>query len=569
MGDEHTESRVKKLTKDELIILCQMLGIKTGFSFFQKEADLVDAIFRKDKNEVEKCLSLLSILKASDTDWLRKTFEFELGIRKETSAEKASEILSKENVKTIKKLAGKVEYEEILKKIFPKNLSEIIIGGCSITFILSFYADFAYLAAIVSICALGFVLFTAAYASPLAIRKRITIEHWQFISIAIALIAVSLLLYTLFSKYPEFERKDFISNWAGNVATLMGFLFGAILYFCNERPKLENWWRKHSGKVMWSIIFMVGLGYLYVHYCVISGRVSFEDDMGVEGTIRMRGASETQDGLCYDEPSKFYSDKSDDNKSDYNKITDDKIKELCKTIRTLSSDLTCDDLNQLNELLKNDKLYNELKKKYENDQKLPSYIEDESNILKKNRLMLEVIYPDKIPLKDKSDRFYKNFIKDNKLCATATKNIEGKKVNNFSFRLFSLEEREIVFWITYEEKIYTKIKHITPGEKNIKISIWKKLFEGEWECSTETDCHSDSFKFKIEEKDNAIIKFIKLNGEPPVPFNSNITSFSYDFKRKKFYISDKEYNGELTVDNDKLELTVTLPIINLPIHCCR
>ncbi|OQX07002.1 MAG: hypothetical protein BWK80_50095, partial [Desulfobacteraceae bacterium IS3] len=405
LKDKDIILKLKSLDKEQLIVLTKMLGIKAGFSFFQKETDLIDPILGKDKNEVEKCLSLLSILKASDTDWLRKAFEFELGIRKETSAEKASEILSKENVKTIKKLAGKVEYEEILKKIFPKGLSKIIICGCFITFVLSFHVEFPYVAAIVSIIALGFVLFTAAYASPLALGKLKIIEEWRFIVSIIISLVVSMALYLiLFQSYPEFERKDFISNWAGNVATLMGFLFGAILYFCNERPKLENWWRKHSGKVMVSIIFMVLLGYLYVDKCIIAGRVVFEEDKekGVGGaTLRMKGVSGIQDWLCYDEPSE---------------------KELCDAIkeRFLSSDQDCDNL------LKDKKVYEELedklKKKYKD--KIPTYIREESDPARKNKLMLREVYPDKIPLKEKSGWFYENFIKNNKLCATDSKNTQ-------------------------------------------------------------------------------------------------------------------------------------------------
>jgi len=542
MGNEHTESRLKKLTKDELIILCQMLGIKTGFSFFQKEADLIDAIFRKDKNEVEKCLSLLSILKASDTDWLRRTFEFELGIKKETSAEKVAEILSKENVKTIKKFAGKIQYEKIIRKIFPKGLSEIIIAGCSITFIVSFYADFSYVAAIISIFALGFVLFTAAYTSPLAIKKRVTVEHWQIISVIIAFSAVSLLLYTLFSEYPEFERKDFISNWAGNVATLMGFLFGAILYFCNERPKLENWWRKHSGKVMVSIIFMVILGYLYVDNCIIAGRVVFEDGKtGVGGaTIRIKGVSGIQDWLCREE---F---------------------ELCDTIKQLFQ--SCDNCKSICK-----KLEDELKEKYKDN--IPIHIKEESDPARKNNLMLRELYPEKIPIK----RFYENFIKNNKLCATDSKNTqkeEDEDRGKFSFRFFSLESKKVTFEIIYEGKNYTEVRDIKLGVKTIEFKILR--IEGNWKCYENTNEKKEKLMMLTIKRDGDKISISQAPGDVKVVNEFSFEGKSFDYKAEKCQFSSEEYDQLSiigTIDNTNkridINLTDTLNNTTTPIYCER
>jgi hypothetical protein len=515
-----------------------MLGIKTGFSFFQKEADLVDAIFRKDKNEVEKCLSLLSILKASDTDWLRKTFEFELGIRKETSAEKASEILSQENVKTIKKFAGKVEYEGIVTKIFPKGLSLSIIIGCLATFIVSFHADFSSIAAFVSIVALGFVLFTAAYTSPLALRKFKVIEEWRFIISIIIVLIFGIALYGTYQSYPKFEQKDLISNWAGNVATLMGFLFGAVLYLC-ERAKLENWWRKHSGKVMGVIIFMVVAGYLYVDNCIIAGRVVFEDETDekkkyVSGAvIRVKGVSGIQDELCYDEPSEFSSDKADDGE----------ITELCNTISSLSSDLTCNNIKELNTLLKSDKFYNELEKKYKNIQKqIPAYISNESGILRKNRLMLELIYPDKIPMKEKTGWFYENFIKGNKLCTTTT-NDNG----DFSFRFFpvALESKQVGFQFKYEERNYNGFRDIKLGVRKIEppFYIFKLLpFEGIWKCSYGENIN---FEWNIKRVNDKIVTEISGTAPP-----NNCFKMELNYRETEFYSDDCKIEYEIV--NSKL-----------------
>ncbi|OQX25199.1 MAG: hypothetical protein BWK80_16835 [Desulfobacteraceae bacterium IS3] len=482
MANEYIESRLKKLTKDELIILSRMLGIKTGFSFFQKEANLVNGILRKDKSDIEKWLNLISILKASDPDWLRRAFEFELGIRKETSAEKASEILSQENLKTIKKFAGKVQYEGIVAKIFPKGLSLSIIIGCLATFIVSFYADFGYVAAAVSIVALGFVLFTAAYASPLALGRFKVIEEWRFIVSIIVVLIFGIALYGTYQSYPEFEQKDLISNWAGNVATIMGFILGAVLYVW-ERPKLENWWRKHAGKVMVSIIFMVVLGYIYVDNCIIAGRVVLEDTKTevedskkkVESTkIRIRGVSGIQDWLCCDEPSE---------------------KEVCDTIKEVfqSSNQDCDNL--LKDKKVSEELEFNLKKKYKD--KIPTYIKKESDPMRKNKLILELLYPDKIPMKEKPGLFYENFIKNNKLCTTTT-NDNG----DFSFRFFpvALESKQVGFQFKYEEKIYNEFRDIKLGVKKIDEFKVSKI-TGIWKCKFNNNEYNFIVKYKTDKKD--------------------------------------------------------------------
>jgi hypothetical protein len=167
------EERLKNFKKDELITVTQMLGIKPSFSSFRKESELIKAILSQDRKDVAACLNLLFILKVSDIYWIRKTFELELDLRRKNDPddEKIAGMPSRKNVKTIKKIAEKLEYKEIAKRIFPKGLSEIIIGGCLLTFLLSFYSDFGYVAAIISIGTLGFALFTAVYTSPLAVRR--------------------------------------------------------------------------------------------------------------------------------------------------------------------------------------------------------------------------------------------------------------------------------------------------------------------------------------------------------------------------------------------------------------
>lgn len=303
------EDRLKRFKKDELITLTQMLGIKPSFSSFRKESDLINAILSQERKDVAACLNLLFILKVSDIYWIRKTFELELDLRRKNDPdddEKIAGMPSRKNVKTIKKVAEKLEYKQIAKRIFPKGLSEIIIGGCLLTFLLSFYSDFGYVAAIISIITLGFALFTAIYTSPLAVRRRITIEYWQIISIAIAGGIVLLMFYTLFKSYPEFERKEFISNWAGNVATIIGFLFGAVLYFC-ERQKLKNWWRKHSGKIMLTIIFTVIAGFIYVEYFIIKGTAAYNNNEPLKKTtIELKGNISGFQNLCEYKGKFFY-----------------------------------------------------------------------------------------------------------------------------------------------------------------------------------------------------------------------------------------------------------------------
>lgn len=210
---------------------------------------------------------------------------------------------------------------------------------------------------------------------------------------------------------------------------------------------------------MWSIIFTVVLSYLYVDNGIIAGRLSSNEDDTSMGnvTIKLRGASRFQDWLCYDEPSP------------------EEIRKICNIIKMEDGlNNNCDA-----DWLKSDELYNKLKEKYA--KRLPAYIEKESDPGKKNRLMLELIYPDKIPMKEKSGWFYENFVKPNKLCVTETKSTEKEDNEpNFSFRAFFLKEKYVTFQTSYEGKNYSEVKSVKFGGKDIKIEIRKKPLQGEW-----------------------------------------------------------------------------------------